>query len=145
MKTDEINGSGNEPIVIFPNYPKINNADKAYKVLIENWDVSRLNRVKDVKTLALDGAKNVICEISFHGGPSTLYDNVQQSLRIAKANKAVKVIVGLNQLNKALYPGDRDKTLAKKIKAYSEELQLDVDQMVVSENAYFSFVDDQLK
>jgi DNA repair protein RadC len=132
-------------VVESPNYPELDTAVNTYIGLIEHWDEKSINSVRQLKTLALDDNNNVICEIYFDVKKDTLFANLEDSFDLAKKNSAKKVILAQNYAFQHSYPDQSDKKLAKKILKFASKSGVTVaNQLVVSENAYYSYTENGL-
>jgi len=129
-----------------PVYPEMTNTLNAYLGLINVWDDESINSTKQVRMLGLGDHGNVIREIRINAKWDTIFTNVEKCLESLRDISAIKqVLIVQNEPNKDIYPGPREKTLARKIWSQAKYLGVPLmDQLVVSENSYYSYKENEV-
>src|SRR5258708_40154034 len=123
--------------------PKINGAQDAYKVLLENWDDSKIEFVEQFKVLLLNKANKAlgVFEVSSGSSTGTVADPKLIFGAAIKAN-ACGIILAHNHPSGNLQPSQADIDLTKKIKDGGKILEIQVvDDLIITSAGYHSFAD----
>lgn len=126
--------------------PKINNADDAYKVLMDNWSPDRNEMVEEFKILLLNRANRVlgIVPISCGGTAGTVIDLKLIFCSAVKSN-ATGIILAHNHPSGNLMPSQTDCTMTKKIVKAGEILDIKIlDHLIIATEGFYSFADENL-
>ena len=121
---------------------KISTTEKAYRVLLENWDMNTIELCEEFKILFLNRANEVL-RIYHHSKGGKSGTVVDQKLIFATALKcnASAIIVCHNHPSGNLTPSDSDIKLTKKLKKCGSFLEINVmDHLIISKNGYLSFI-----
>ena len=121
---------------------KISTTEKAYRVLLENWDMNTIELCEEFKILCLNRANEVL-GIYHHSKGGKSGTVVDQKLIFATALKcnASAIIVCHNHPSGNLTPSDSDIKLTKKLKKCGSFLEINVmDHLIISKNGYLSFI-----
>ena len=128
------------------NHPKISCSRDAYEVLINQWDLNKLQFIEQFKILPLNRANRVlgIVEISSGGISGTVADPKIIFAACLKSN-ASSVILSHCHPSGNLQPSDQDIRLTRRLKQAGEFLELPVlDHLIITSEGYFSFADEGL-
>lgn len=126
--------------------PKINCAKDAYQVLMQHWQLGRIELLEEFKVILLNTSNRVlgIVDISVGGVSGTLADP-KIIFAIALKTNSSKLILAHNHPSGGLMPSEADKQLTQKLKEGGKLLDIEVcDHIIVTNRNYFSFADDCL-
>ena len=121
--------------------PKIEQADDAYRILIDTWDRGKIELVEQFKVMLLNRAKRVlgICTLTTGSVTGTIADPKQVFAVALKAN-AAEIIIAHNHPSGNLSPSKADYQLTYKMKTVGDYLELRVvDHIIVTTEGYYSF------
>ncbi len=133
-----------KPSKMTGNNTKITCSEKAYKALLEHWNADTLELVEEFKILLLNRANEVlgIHTLSKGGMTGTLVD-LRLLFAVVLKSAASCIILAHNHPSGNLNPSEADKNLHKKIEAAAKFLDINVlDNLIISKNGYYSFVDE---
>ena len=126
--------------------PKINGAQDAHKVLLENWDDSKIEFVKQFKVLLLNRANKAlgVFEVSSGSSTGTVADPKLIFAAAIKANSC-GIILAHNHPSGNLQPSQADIDLTTKVKEGDKLLEIQVvDHLIVTKEGYYSFANEGL-
>jgi len=124
--------------------PKISGSRDAYNVLLENWDISKIEFIEQFKAMLLNRANRVlgIFEVSSGSSTGTVADPKLIFAAAIKAN-ACGIILAHNHPSGNLKASQADLDLTKKMKEGGKFLEIQVlDHLIMTTEGYFSFADD---
>lgn len=134
-------------------YKPVNNKQKrikivisrtAYEVILSNWNINTIELYEEFKVLLLNRANEVlgIHTLSKGGIAGTVVD-LKLLFAVILKSASSSAILAHNHPSGNLNPSEADKILYKKIKKASEYLDVTVlDNLIISRNGYYSFVDE---
>lgn len=123
--------------------PQINSSEKAYKVLLDNWDLDLINFIEQAKMLLLNRNNRVlgIVNLSTGGGGSTVMD-CRVIFAIALKATATSIILCHNHPSGNLRPSGEDVRMTEDIKQAGKLLGIEIhDHLIISECGYFSMAE----
>jgi DNA repair proteins len=126
--------------------PRVTSAQEAYKVLINNWDIQKINFQEQFYVLMLnsDGRVIGIALISTGGKAATIADP-KIIFSIALKAQAVSIILAHNHPSENLKPSQADLSLTKRMVEAGKFLDLTViDHLIVTSEGFYSFGDEGL-
>jgi DNA repair protein RadC len=124
--------------------PKVKTSTDAYELLINAWDMNRIELLEEFKILLLD--RNSSClglsNISTGGVSACLVDPKIIFSTALKA-KASAMILAHNHPSGNLAPSSNDFDLTRKLKEGGKLLEISVlDHLIVTNHGYFSMADE---
>jgi DNA repair protein RadC len=126
--------------------PRITSTKEAYQILLQTWDVNKIEFVEQFKVVLLNRAHRVlgIYELSSGGIAGTVADPKLVFMAALKSN-ACCLILSHNHPSGNLKPSDADEALTRKISEAGKLLDIQVlDHVIVTGEGYFSFADEGL-
>lgn len=126
--------------------PKINSSQDAYRILIQHWQLGRIELLEEFKVILLNTSNRVlgIIDISVGGVQGTLADP-KIIFSVALKTNSSKLILAHNHPSGNLSPSDADKRLTEKLKHGGKLLDIEVcDHLIITKHNYYSFADDCL-
>lgn len=126
--------------------PKLVDSASAYDVLLNAWDINKIELVEQFTILLLDRGSSClgISHISTGGVSTCLVDPKIVFATVLKA-RASSVILAHNHPSGNLTPSPADIELTKKLKAGGALLDVSVlDHLIITPFAYYSFADNGL-
>src|SRR5882762_10487520 len=126
--------------------PKINGAQDAFNVLLENWDDSKIEFVEQFKVLLLNRANKAlgVFEVSSGSSTGTVADPKLIFAAAIKAN-ACGIVLSHNHPSGNQKPSQADVELTRKVKEGGKLLEVQVlDHLIITTEGYFSFADESL-
>jgi DNA repair protein RadC len=126
--------------------PQISTSQEAYKVLMTNWSLDRIELLEKFKVILLNRRNRVlgVVNISMGGVSGTLADP-KLIFAAALKSKASAIILSHNHPSEELEPGQEDINLTKKLKECGRLLEIDVlDHLIISKEGFYSFADEGL-
>lgn len=124
--------------------PIVQKSDDAYKLLINNWDMNKIELVESFKILLLDrrSACLGISEIS-SGGVSGCMADPKIIFATALKARASNLILAHNHPSGQLVPSNSDISISRKLREGGKVLDINVlDHLIVSPDQYYSFADE---
>ncbi|MCR4032130.1 MULTISPECIES: RadC family protein [Flavobacterium] len=124
--------------------PKITSSKSAYAILMECWDSDKIEFIEQFKVLLLNQANKVlgVYQASSGGIAGTVVDIRLLFASALKAN-AVGIIISHNHPSGKTNPSEADKAITRKIKSAGELLDIKLlDHLIVTDDTYYSFVDE---
>ena len=128
------------------NRPKVCSSKEVHNLLIQNWDLDRLELQEQFKIMLLNRANRVlgIVEISTGGVAGTVADPKLIFGAALKAG-ASSVILAHNHPSFQLTPSQADLNLTRKLRCGGELLDIGVfDHIIITAEGYLSFADEGL-
>ncbi|MBE7172487.1 MAG: JAB domain-containing protein [Williamsia sp.] len=126
--------------------PKLADSLSAYGLLLQAWDMNRIELVEQFKIMLLDRGHSClgISDISSGGISACIVDPKIIFATVLKA-RATSVILAHNHPSGSLQPSQADIDLTKKLKDGSALLDVSVlDHLIVTPFSYYSFADEGL-
>lgn len=126
--------------------PKINSSQDAYSILMQHWQLGRIELLEEFKVILLNTSNRVlgIVDISVGGVQGTLADP-KIIFSVALKTNSSKLILAHNHPSGNLNPSDADKRLTEKLKEGGKLLDIEVcDHLIITKHNYYSFADDCL-
>jgi DNA repair protein RadC len=124
--------------------PKVCTSRQVYEVLLSSWDEGSISFVEHFKVLLLNRANRVLglTLISSGGTAGTVVDLKVVFAAAIKAN-ASSIILSHNHPSGNLMPSEQDKRLTQRMVEAGRLLDIPViEQMILTEEGYFSFADE---
>jgi DNA repair protein RadC len=125
---------------------RINCSSDAYKVLMNSWDLNKIELLEQFKIILLDrrNACLAISEIAT-GGVSGCIADPRIIFSTALKARASGIVLSHNHPSGNLTPSNQDFALTKKLIAAGKLLDISVvEHLIVSPQGYYSFADDGL-
>jgi DNA repair protein RadC len=125
---------------------KISNSKTAFEAFLSSWDFDTIELLEEFKVLLLNRANEVlgIHNLSKGGMTATLVD-LKLLFAVVLKSASSNIILAHNHPSGNLEPSGSDKNLFKKVKAASQLLDINVlDNMIITKDSYYSFVDENL-
>ncbi len=126
--------------------PRITSTKEAYQILLQTWDVNKIEFVEQFKVVLMNRAHRVlgIYELSSGGIAGTVADPKLVFMAALKAN-ACCLIISHNHPSGNLKPSQADEALTRKIYEAGKFLDIQViDHVIVTSEGYYSFADEGL-
>ncbi|CAH0296301.1 hypothetical protein SRABI27_04230 [Pedobacter sp. Bi27] len=126
--------------------PKINSSQDAYRILMQHWQLGRIELLEEFKVILLNTSNRVlgIVDISIGGVQGTLADP-KIIFSVALKTNSSKLILTHNHPSGNLSPSDADKRLTEKLKEGGKLLDIEVcDHLIITKHNYYSFADECL-
>ncbi|WP_316797111.1 JAB domain-containing protein [Pedobacter agri] len=124
--------------------PQINSSQVAYKILLQHWQLGKIELLEEFKVILLNTSNRVlgIVDISVGGVSGTLADP-KIIFAVALKTNSSKIILSHNHPSGNLNPSEADKRLTQKLKDGGKLLDIEVcDHIIVTNHSYFSFADE---
>lgn len=124
--------------------PKIITSKDAYKVLLDDWDMDKIEFVEQFKVLLLNRANRVlgVFIVSTGGVTSTIADPKIIFSAAIKSN-ACSIVLAHNHSSSNTKPSQEDINLTRKIKEGGDLLDIKIlDHVIVTLDSYYSFADE---
>lgn len=134
------------PVVKPSQRPKIQQSIDAYNLLINNWDLGKIDFIEQFKIMLLNRANRVlgIVEVSTGGVAGTVADPKVIFSASLKANASV-IILSHNHPSGNLKPSQADLDLTRKLIAAGTYLDINViEHIIITSEGYLSFADEGL-
>jgi DNA repair protein RadC len=126
--------------------PKINSSQDAYRILMQHWQLGKIELLEEFKVILLNTSNRVlgIVDISVGGVQGTLADP-KIIFSVALKTNSSKIILAHNHPSGNLNPSDADKRLTEKLKEGGKLLDIEVyDHLIITKHSYYSFADNCL-
>lgn len=126
--------------------PKITKSEDAYQLLIQAWDMNKIELVEQFKIILLNRSNNCIgiADIST-GGVSACVVDPKIVFSIALKTLASGIILAHNHPSGNLKPSTSDKELTKKLVIGGKLLEFEIlDHLIISPDEYYSLADEGL-
>lgn len=124
--------------------PKITGSRDGYQILLNSWDLSRIELLEQFKVLFTNRANRVlgIFELSTGGITGTVADPKLIFVAALKAG-ATGIILSHNHPSGNLQPSQADIDLTRKIKEGGKWLEIQLlDHIIITSESYYSFADE---
>jgi len=124
--------------------PKINSSQDAYRILMQHWQVGKIELLEEFKVILLNTSNRVlgIVDISTGGVQGTLADP-KIIFSVALKTNSSKIILAHNHPSSNTNPSDADKRLTQKLTEGGKLLDIEVcDHLIVTNYKYYSFADE---
>ncbi len=132
------------PIVKPSQRPKIEQSLDAYTLLLNNWDLGKIDFIEQFKIMLLNRANKVlgIVDVSTGGVAGTVADPKVIFSAALKANSSV-IILSHNHPSGNLKPSQADIDLTRKLIAAGNYLDINViEHIILTSESYLSFADE---
>lgn len=126
--------------------PQVNSPEDIYKILVQIWDMDRIELVEDFKALFLNRNNKVlgVLDVSSGGITGTIADPRIILCAAIKAN-AVNIILAHNHPSGSTKPSSADEQLTQKIKQAAKYLDMQIlDHIIITAEGYLSFAEEGL-
>lgn len=126
--------------------PAISTSKDCYNILLQNWDMSKIDLLEQFKILLLNRANKVlgIYEVSSGGMTGTVADP-KLIFSTALKSCANSIILSHNHPSGNLRPSQADISLTQKLRTAGSFLDIDVlDHIILTSEGYISFVEEGL-
>lgn len=126
--------------------PKIHNANCAYKVLLDNWNMDTIELNEEFAVLFLTAAKTAhgMMKVSI-GSLAGTYVEPRMVFTAALKCRAHSIIVAHNHPSLYLKPSQADMNITRKLVESGRVLGIEVlDHLIITPCGYFSFSDEGL-
>lgn len=124
--------------------PKITSSKQAYDLLMQQWDLGKIEFLEQSKMILLNRENRVlgIVDISTGGVSGTILDPKIIFSIALKANTS-SIIISHNHPSGNLKPSHADIRLTNQLKEGGKLLEIVVwDHLIISNDSYYSFADD---
>jgi DNA repair protein RadC len=120
--------------------PKVKSAQDAFDLLIETWNMNRLDLAEEFKILLLDRSHKCLGISSVAiGGVSACLVDPKIVFATALKSKASSIILCHNHPSGNLSPSPQDIELTRKIASGGKLLEISIlDHLIVTSNGYYS-------
>ena len=124
--------------------PKVTSSSSAYDILMEAWDMNKIELVEQFSILLLDRCNSCIgISTISQGGISACIVDPKIVFATALKARASSIILAHNHPSGNLKPSEADKTITKSLVAGGHILDLKVlDHLIVTPRSYYSFADE---
>lgn len=132
------------PVVKPSQRPKIEQSLDAYNLLLNNWDLGKIDFIEQFKIMLLNRANKVlgILDVSTGGVTGTVADPKVIFSAALKANSSV-IILSHNHPSGNLKPSQADLDLTRKLIAAGNYLDINViEHIILTSEGYLSFADE---
>lgn len=134
-----------------PNYkpserPQISSSEQAYKVLIQHWDLGRIEFLEEFKIILLNRRNRVLGVVNISsGGVSGTIADPKVIFATALKTGSSGIILAHNHPSSEVDPSSEDLNLTKKLSAGAKILDLKImDHLIISRERFYSFADEGL-
>lgn len=123
--------------------PKITNSDEAYRLLLDTWDMDKIELQEQFRVMLLDrGNRSLGVSTIATGGISGTLVDLRLVFALALQARASSIILAHNHPSGNTQPSESDKSLTAKFKAAAALLNISLlDHLVVTPTGYTSFTD----
>jgi DNA repair protein RadC len=124
--------------------PKIGCSEDAYRILLDSWDLNKIELVEQFKVLYLNRANMVnAIFLSSSGGVTGTIADPRIIFSAALKINACSIILAHNHPSGSLSPSVADRELTEKLKVAGKFLDIKVlDHLIVHTRGYYSFADE---
>src|SRR5690606_6770385 len=125
---------------------KVSKASEVYNLLLQSWDMNKIDIVEHFKIVLLNRAGKVlgVSTISTGGLSGTVVD-LKLLFAIALKAGASEIILAHNHPSGRLEPSTQDKAITRKIVEAGRLLELPVvEHLIISREGYYSFAEEGL-
>jgi len=124
--------------------PQISSSNEAYKILIQQWNMNRIELLEEFKILLLNRRNRVLGVVDIsQGGLSVTVVDPKVIFVTALKSCATGIILCHNHPSGELDPSREDIAVTQKLKAGAELLDLKIlDHLIVSRDSFYSFAED---
>jgi DNA repair protein RadC len=126
--------------------PQISTSKQAYGILVQQWDLGKIEMLEEFKVLLLNRRNRVLglVNISTGGVSATLADPKVIFTTALKAC-ASGIILCHNHPSGELNPSKADTDLTQRLKQCGKILEIDIlDHLIISKEEFYSFADEGL-
>ncbi len=124
--------------------PKITCSKDAYKLLLQTWDMNKIELLEQFKVLLLSRGNRVLglYEVSTGGITGTVAD-IRLIFAAALKTNSVYIFLSHNHPSGNLKPSRADDQMTEKFKQAGKFLDIEVlDHLIVTKDGYYSYADE---
>lgn len=124
--------------------PQIDSANKAYNLLINNWDLNKIELVEEFKIILLNRRNRVLGMVNIsQGGMSGTIADPKIIFAVALKACASGIILSHSHPSGESSPSEADIRLTRKLAEAGKLLDLQIlDHIIVCSDGYYSFMDE---
>ncbi|WP_316809133.1 JAB domain-containing protein [Pedobacter agri] len=124
--------------------PQIDSASKAYKILLNNWDLNKIELVEEFKIILLNRRNRVLGIVNIsQGGMSGTIADPKIIFAVALKACACGIILSHSHPSGESSPSEADIRLTRKLSEAGKLLDLQIlDHIIVCSEGYYSFMDE---
>ncbi|WP_316795060.1 JAB domain-containing protein [Pedobacter agri] len=124
--------------------PQVDSANKAYSLLINNWDLNKIELVEEFKIILLNRRNRVLGIVNIsQGGMSGTIADPKIIFAVALKACASGIILSHSHPSGESSPSEADIRLTRKLAEAGKLLDLQIlDHIIVCSNGYYSFMDE---
>jgi len=124
--------------------PQISSSNDAFKILIEQWNIGKIELLEEFKILLLNRRNRVLGVVNIsQGGLSSAIADPKVIFATALKSCASGIILAHNHPSGEIDPSREDIALTNKLKAGAELLDLKIlDHLIITRGNYYSFADE---
>ncbi|WP_025146570.1 RadC family protein [Pedobacter jeongneungensis] len=124
--------------------PQIDSASKAYSLLLNNWDVNKIELVEEFKIILLNRRNRVLGIVNIsQGGMSGTIADPKIIFAVALKACASGIILSHSHPSGESNPSEADIRLTRKLTEAGKLLDLPIlDHIIVCSDGYYSFMDE---
>ncbi|RZJ83104.1 MAG: DNA repair protein [Chryseobacterium sp.] len=124
--------------------PQIDSASKAYKLLLNNWDLNKIELVEEFKIILLNRRNRVLGIVNIsQGGMSGTIADPKIIFAVALKACASGIILSHSHPSGETSPSEADIRLTRKLTEAGKLLDLQIiDHIIVCNDGYYSFMDE---
>lgn len=133
-----------QPTYKIADRPRITASKHAYDILIDQWNMSRIEYLEEFKILLINRRNRVLGVVDIsQGGLSGTIADPKVIFAAALKSSASGIILCHNHPSGEVDPSEEDKRITAKLKAGGKILDLNIlDHLIISKDGYYSFGDE---
>lgn len=126
--------------------PQISSSEQAYKVLMQHWDLGRIEFLEEFKIILLNRRNRVLGVVNIsNGGVSGTIADPKVIFGTALKTGSSGIILAHNHPSAEVDPSSEDLNLTKKLSSGATLLDLKImDHLIISPDRFYSFADEGL-
>lgn len=126
--------------------PQIDSSNKAYQILLDNWNQDKLELIEEFKIILLNRRNRVLGMVNIsQGGMSGTIADPKIIFAVALKGCASGIILSHSHPSGESGPSEADISLTKRLVEVGKLLDIKVfDHIIVCSDRYFSFLDEGL-
>ena len=124
--------------------PQIDSSNKAYQILLENWNQDRIELVEEFKIILLNRRNRILGMVNIsQGGMAGTIADPKIIFAVALKAGASGIILSHSHPSGESSPSEADIRLTKKLTEVGKLLDLQIlDHIIVCTDRYYSFMDE---